>query len=151
MKRFWLFFVLLCLHLHSRAQFHEVGAFLGGGNYIGDIGANYFVFPENPTFGLVYKWNRTTRYSFRANAMIMNIKKSDYTPADFARFNRRYRFENQIMEFSAGMEFNFYDFNLHGSEKKIAPYLFLGAGLIRYDLFYHEPNTLETMKYGKGG
>ena len=151
MKRFWLFFVLLCLHLHSRAQFHEVGAFLGGGNYIGDIGANYFVFPENPTFGLVYKWNRTTRYSFRANAMIMNIKKSDYSPADFARFNRRYRFENQIMEFSAGMEFNFYDFNLHGSEKKIAPYLFLGAGLIRYDLFYHEPNTLETIEYGKGG
>lgn len=151
MKRSWLFYVFLCLHLQSRAQFHEVGAFLGGGNYIGDIGATYFVYPENPAFGLVYKWNRTTRYSLRANAMIMNIKKSDYSPADFARFNRRYRFENQIMEFSAGVEINFYDFNLHGNDKKIAPYLFLGAGFIRYDLFYHEPNTLDTIKYGKGG
>ena len=124
---------------------------MGGANYIGDIGATYFVYPENPAFGLVYKWNRTTRYSLRANAIIMNIKKSDYSPADFARFNRRYRFENEIMEFSTGVEINFYNFNLHGNDKKIAPYLFLGAGFIRYDLFYHDPNTLQTEEYGKGG
>ena len=151
MKRSWLFCVFLCLHLQSRGQFHEVGVFLGGANYIGDIGATYFVYPENPAFGLVYRWNRTTRYSLRANAVIMNIKKSDYSPADFARFNRRYRFENEIMEFSTGVEINFYNFNLHGNDKKIAPYLFLGAGFIRYDLFYHDPNTLQTEEYGKGG
>ena len=150
MKRSSLFIVLLCLFLHSRAQFHEIGAFLGAGNYIGDIGATYFVFPENPAFGLVYKWNRTTRYSLRANAMLINVKKSDYSPLDFARFNRKYRFKNQIMEFSVGAEVNFYDFNLHGNDKKIAPYLFLGAGFIRYNLFYHEPNTLENIEYGKG-
>ncbi len=150
MKRSSLFIVLLCFHLHSRAQFHEIGAFLGAGNYIGDIGATYFVFPENPAFGLVYKWNRTTRYSLRANTMFMNVKKSDYSPQDFARFNRKYRFKNQIMEFSVGAEVNFYDFNLHGNDKKIAPYLFMGAGFIRYNLFYHEPNTLENIEYGKG-
>ena len=150
MKRLCLFIVFLCLHLHSKAQFHEVGAFLGGGNYVGDIGGTYYVYPENPAFGLVYKWNRTTRYSLRTNAMIMNIKKSDYSPIDFARFNRRYRFKNQIMEFSVGTEINYYDFNLHGNDKKIAPYLFLGLGFIRYNLFYHEPNTLENIEYGKG-
>ena len=121
MKRSSLFIVLLCFYLNSRAQFHEIGAFLGAGNYIGDIGATYFVFPENPAFGLVYKWNRTTRYSLRANAMLMNVKKSDYSPIDFARFNRKYRFKNQIMELSVGAEVNFYDFNLHGNDKKIAP------------------------------
>ena len=151
MKRLWLFIVLLCFSLQTRAQFHELGAFLGAGNYIGDLGSSYFVFPENPAFGLVYKWNRTTRYSFRANAMIMNVKKSDYSPVDMARFNRRYRFENQIMEFSVGVEINYMDFNLHESEKTLAPYLFLGAGIVRYNLFYHEPNSLETIEYGKGG
>ena len=80
MKQLCLFIIFLCLHLHSKAQFHEVGAFLGGVNYVGDIGGTYYVYPENPAFGLVYKWNRTTRYSLRANAMIMNIKKSDYSP-----------------------------------------------------------------------
>lgn len=150
MKRSWLFIAFLCFYLHSKAQFHELGSFLGGGNYIGDIGATYFVFPENPTFGLVYKWNRTTRYSLRANAIIMNIEKSDYSPQDFARFNRRYRFKNQIMEFSLGGEVNYYDFNLHGNEKMIAPYLFLGVGFVRYNLFYHENKTLENIDYGKG-
>ncbi|MEK9604392.1 MAG: DUF6089 family protein [Flavobacteriaceae bacterium] len=150
MKRLWLFIVLLYCSHSTRAQFHELGAFLGAGNYIGDVGATYFVFPENPAFGLVYKWNRTTRYSLRANAMIMNINKSDYSPVDFARFNRRYRFKNQIMEFSVGAEVNFTDFNLHGNEKMVSPYLFMGVGYIRYNLFYHEPNTLETVEYGKG-
>ena len=113
MKRLSLIVVFLCCLIHSRAQFHELGPFLGAGNYIGDVGASYYVFPENPAFGLVYKWNRTTRYSFRANAMLMNFNKSDYSPVDMARFNRRYRFENQIMEFSVGVEINFIDFNLH--------------------------------------
>ena len=150
MKRYSLFIVLICFHTLSKAQFHEIGSFLGGANYIGDVGGTYFVSPENPAFGLLYKWNRTTRYSLRANAMLMNVRKSDYSPIDFARFNRKYRFENQIMEFSVGVEINFYDFNLHGNDKKIAPFLFLGAGFIRYNLFYHEPNTLENIDYGKG-
>ena len=151
MKRLSLIVVFLCCLIHSRAQFHELGPFLGAGNYIGDVGASYYVFPENPAFGLVYKWNRTTRYSFRANAMFMNFNKSDYSPVDMARFNRRYRFENQIMEFSVGVEINFIDFNLHESEKMISPYLFLGMGFMRYNLFYHDPNTLENIEYGKGG
>jgi len=151
MKRLWLFTVLFYFSLQSKAQFHELGAFLGAGNYIGDVGSSYFIFAENPAFGLVYKWNRTTRYSLRANAIIMNIKKSDYSPADMARFNRRYRFENQIKEFSIGVEINYIDFNLHESKKTLAPYLFLGAGFVRYNLFYHEPNTLKTIEYGKGG
>ena len=46
-----------------------------GANYIGDVGGTYFVSPENPAFGILYKWNRTTRYSLRANAMVMNVKK----------------------------------------------------------------------------
>ncbi len=33
----------------------------------------------------------------------------------------------------------------------ISPYLFLGTGFMRYNLFYHDPNTLENIEYGKGG
>ena len=151
MKRLWLYIVILCFSLNAKGQFHELGPFLGAGNYIGDIGSTFFVYPENPAFGLVYKWNRTTRYSLRANAMFMNIKKSDYSPVDNARFNRQLRFSNSIMEFSVGTEINYIDFNLHGGERLWSPYLFLGIGYIRYDLFYHDPLTLENVEYGKGG
>ena len=125
MKRLWLYIVILCFSLNAKGQFHELGPFLGAGNYIGDIGSTFFVYPENPAFGLVYKWNRTTRYSLRANIMYTKINKSDYNPVDFARFMRRYRFNNNILEFSAGAEINFVDFNLHGNDKLLSPYLFL--------------------------
>ena len=82
--------------------------------------------------------------------MYTSIDKSDYNPNDFARFMRQYRFENSILEFSAGTEINFFDFNLHGSDKLFTPYLFLGVGYIKYDLFYHDPKTFENIDYAKG-
>ena len=150
MKKKWLLFVVVLTQYIVHSQYHEIGIFIGGANYVGDVGSSNYIFPENPGLGLIYKWNRTTRYSLRANLMYTSIKKSDYNPNDFARFMRRYRFENSILEFSTGTEINFVDFNLHGSDKLLTPYLFLGVGYIKYDLFYHDPNTLENIDYAKG-
>ena len=149
MKKNWLLIVFFVQYIvHS--QYHEIGLFIGGANYVGDIGSSNYVYPENPALGIIYKWNRTTRYSLRANFMYTSIDKSDYNPNDFARFMRQYRFENSILEFSAGTEINFFDFNLHGSDKLFTPYLFLGVGYIKYDLFYHDPKTFENIEYAKG-
>ena len=149
MKKNWLLIVFFVQYIvHS--QYHEIGLFIGGANYVGDVGSSSYVYPENPALGLIYKWNRTTRYSFRANFMYTSVDKSDYNPHDFARFMRRYRFENSILEFSAGSEINFFDFNLHGSDNLFTPYLFLGVGYIKYDLFYHDPKTFENIEYAKG-
>ena len=38
------------------SQFHEVGFFLGGSNYIGDIGTDQYIDPNSPAVGLIYKW-----------------------------------------------------------------------------------------------
>tara|TARA_B100000941_G_C28444720_1_gene521663 strand:- start:395 stop:1090 length:696 start_codon:yes stop_codon:yes gene_type:complete len=150
MKKILVFNIFIGLYFNSYSQFHEIGAFIGGSNYIGDIGSTYYIYPENLAIGLIYKWNRTTRYSLRANFMYTGISKSDYNPMDSARFLRAYRFKNQILEFSSGTEINFIDFNLHGSDKLLTPYLFFGVGYIKYNLFYHDPNSLKSIDYGKG-
>ena len=111
MKKDWLLVVVFFTQYIVHSQYHEIGIFIGGANYVGDVGSSNYVYPENPAIGLIYKWNRTTRYSLRANFMYTSIDKSDYNPNDFARFMRRYRFENSILEFSAGTEINFFDFN----------------------------------------
>ena len=149
MKKNWLLVVVFFAQYIVHSQYHEIGLFIGGANYVGDVGSSNYVYPENPALGLIYKWNRTTRYSLRANFMYTSIDKSDYNPNDFARFMRQYRFENSILEFSAGTEINFFDFNLHGSDKLFTPYLFLGVGYIKYDLFYHDPKTFENIEYAK--
>ena len=147
MKKNWLLVVVFFAQYIVHSQYHEIGLFIGGANYVGDVGSSNYVYPENPALGLIYKWNRTTRYSLRANFMYTSIGKSDYNPNDFARFMRQYRFENSILEFSAGTEINFFDFNLHGSDKLFTPYLFLGVGYIKYDLFYHASDMNLALSY----
>ena len=36
------------------SQFHEVGLFIGGSNYIGEVGSDYYILPTNSAFGLIY-------------------------------------------------------------------------------------------------
>ena len=54
------------------------------------------------------------------------------------------------MEFSVGAEINFVDFNLHGIDKLFTPYIFMGVGYSKYDLFYHNPKTFESIFYADG-
>jgi len=150
MKRLFLFLIAINIQLNSYSQFHELGAFIGGTNYIGDVGASYYVYPENVALGLIYKWNMTTRYSLRASALFTEIKKSDYNPADSNRFKRKYRFNNPIQELSVGIEINFVDFNLHGSDREFAHYLYLGISYFQHDLFYHDLVTREPVEYDTG-
>jgi hypothetical protein len=52
------------------------------------------------------------------------------------RKQREYRFENNLKEVSLGLEFNFFDFNLHESSRKISPYVASGLSyfLAKYTL-----------------
>ena len=147
--KIFVLFITLNFSLFSFSQFHELGGFFGGSNYIGDIGSTNYISPNNYALGLIYKWNMTTRYSFRASAIIANIQKSDYTSKNINRFLRSYKFDNNIQEFSGGLEINFEDFNLHNPETKFTPFIFLGINYFGYDLFYHDPTNKNVVNYGK--
>lgn len=143
----WLLIVLMPSQL-SFGQYHEVGAFIGASNYRGDVGASYLVYPNNPAFGIVYKWNMTTRYSLRFSAINSTLLGSDYKANDLSRFGRAYRFENNITEISLGTEINFVDFNLHTGQADFSPYLYLGLSYVDYTLFYFNgPIPADQIEY----
>ena len=53
------------------------------------------------------------------------------------RVQRGYKFKNDVKEFSAGLEFNFFDFNLHEVLKtKITPYVYSGISYFAYNELY---------------
>ena len=65
MKVLVVYIFLLLSFLSAKAQINEIGIFVGGSNYIGDIGPTDYISPNEPTIGLLYKWNRSTRHSYR--------------------------------------------------------------------------------------
>ena len=135
MRRFFALFFLLTTHLIGFSQIHEMGMFLGGSNTISDLGSTHFIYSNSPALGLIYKWNLTTRYALRASFITSKLKSSDYYANDLSRFNRFFEVDNKVFEFSAGMEVNFFDFNLHDQDREFSPYFFTGINYFQYQLF----------------
>ena len=131
------------------AQIHEVGVFLGGSNFIGDVGKTNYVSPNELAFGILYKWNKSPRHSYRFSYMQSTVSGNDLDSEVPGRYQRGYKFKNEIKEFSMGLEFDFFDFNLHDGKKKITPYVCLGVSYFAYDeLFVVNGETKKD--YGAG-
>lgn len=122
----------------TSAQINEVGVFLGGGNYIGDVGPGYYISPNQMAGGILYKWNRSLRHSYRFNLNLTGISSNDADADSPGRTERGYSFKNNITEVSAGIEFNFFEFDLHHFDPQITPYVFTGLSYFRYNELYVE-------------
>jgi len=118
------------------AQINEVGFFVGGSNYIGDVGITNYIYPNKPAIGIIYKWNKSPRHSYRFSYTQSKIIANDLYSKEPSRLGRAKHFKNSIKEVSLGLEFNFFDFNLHKSDTKITPYLFSGISYFKYNELY---------------
>jgi hypothetical protein len=133
MNKFFVPFLCLFSFISIHAQIHEVGVFLGGSNYIGEIGSTSYIAPNEPAFGIVYKWNKSPRHAYRFSYTQSQISGHDKESDEIGRINRGYSFVNNIKEIAAGLEFNFFDFNLHLERIKFTPYIYSGLSYFFYD------------------
>lgn len=140
----------LLVFAKTDAQINELGVFLGGSNYIGDIGPTTYVAPKEPVLGILYKWNRSTRHSWRFSYTQGKITSNDADADAPSRKLRGYSFKNEIKELSAGLEFNFFDFNLHESGWIATPYVHTGLSVFRYDELYvlNNETRIDEKSYG---
>lgn len=118
------------------SQTHEIGLFVGASNFIGDVGSTKYIAPNKPALGAIYKWNRSPRHSFRFSLIYSELEGKDSKSDDPRRIERNYSFTNQIIEASAGLEFTFFDFDLHTGKRLGTPYLFTGIAIAYHDNFY---------------
>lgn len=131
---------------YGHSQINELGVYIGGSNFIGDVGATNYISPNQLAFGAVYRWNRSTRHSYRASLIFTDLKGSDLKSDDPRREQRGYNFNNKIIEASVGMELTFFDFDLHSGEKLATPYLYSGITVANYDdnYFLNGVQTIEN-------
>ena len=100
MNRILLICLISLLPLTSVAQMHEIGVFLGGSNLVGDIGSRKFINTKAPAYGLIYKYNITTRYSFRGSFSYSKLENKNFHTNDLNRFLTFLGATNKIIEFS---------------------------------------------------
>ncbi len=124
------------------AQIHEVGIFVGGSNYIGDVGSTTYIAPNETAMGILYKWNRNPRLAYRFSLNSANFSANDLDSSEPSRNQRQYQFRNNIKEVSLGIEFNFFDFNLHDVKTKFTPYVHSGLNYLRYRDSYLDTNIV---------
>ena len=74
----------------SHSQINEIGVFVGGSNFIGDVGATDYISPNAPSLGILYKWNASPRHSWRASIIYSDLKASDNQSDDPRRNQRDY-------------------------------------------------------------
>ncbi len=128
----------------SRAQIYEVGIFAGGSNFIGDVGATNYISPNDVALGAILKWNRSPRHSWRLSVIYADLEGVDSKSDDPRRNERDYSFDTNLLEISAGMEFTFFDFNLHESGTKFTPYMYTGISTALHDNYYFEADGTYT-------
>lgn len=143
--RYLLFFLITVFgNQFTNAQIYEAGVFAGGSNFIGDVGATNYISPNQLAFGGIIKWNRSPRHAYRASIIYTKIKADDLKSDDSRRQARGFGFKNGLLEISAGMEFNFFDFNQHDVTFKGTPYLYTGITLARHENFFFNSNGIVT-------
>ena len=154
-KNILIFVVILCLAVTCFAQdkplkpkdLHakhknssEIGLFLGGSYYIGDLNqTKQFLFTK-PALGVVFRYNINPRLSARANILIGTIEGHDSYSGSASQQQRNLNFKSPIDEVSGQIEFNFFNYRLGIEKEKFTPYIFLGVGAFNFNPQGQLPN-----------
>lgn len=112
----------------------EIGVFLGGSYYIGDLNPlghlNQFT---KPAGGIVFRYNINYRLAARVNLLFGSIQADDAYAKTDAAHQRNLNFKSPITEFSGQLEFNFLDYQIGSEKRKFSPYLFLGIAGFKFN------------------
>ncbi len=128
------FCLLLSLSVSSYAQRgFEVGGWLGGAFYLGDLNTTYDVTHPGPAGGLIVRYNFNTRICLKASANYAFLRADDAWSDNAYEQRRNINFRTHLGDFSGQLEFNFFPY-VHGSRDNwYTPYLFAGFSMFTFN------------------
>ncbi|AZQ42996.1 type IX secretion system protein PorG [Nonlabens ponticola] len=131
--RLSLVIIVFFVSAFAKAQTFEIGIWAGGSNIIGDVGSTAYINPTGTTVGGIFKWNRSSRHSFRGTLLYSKITADDADSDDRSRELRGLEFDYNMLEASIGIEYTFWEWNLYNYKRQFVPYMYSGISAYRYD------------------
>jgi len=118
-----------------KASSGEVGIFLGGSYYTGDLNpSGHFNRFTRPAVGVLYRLNFNPRMSVKAIISYGTITADDAYAKEESQRNRNLSFKSKLYELAVEGEFNFLPYAT--GSKKLAittPYVFAGVAVFHFD------------------
>lgn len=112
----------------------EIGVFLGGSYYIGDLNPLVHFGPmTKPAGGVVFRYTLNPRFAVRANGFFGNVQADDALSTSAAQRQRNLNFKSKINEFSVQGEFNFLEYQIGNERHKFSPYIFAGIAVFNFN------------------
>ncbi len=159
MKRYLMLLLCICVSSNCLSQINEIGFFVGGANYIGDVGRTNYIQPNNPGGSIIYKYNLNPRIALRASFSSFSLLGDDADSENVIRQLRGFRFTNPVNEFAVGIEYNFFEYDLSSSNKISTPYILLQVAALDHETpklqnvdgsFRFTRNTTVSIPFGLG-
>ncbi len=132
MKKHIIAFLFLLSSINSYSQINELGVFLGGSNYIGDIGSTKYIWPNNYAIGGIYKWNMSPHFTIRGTYTYAKVSGDDTKSGNSFREARGLSFSNTVHEVAAGIEYHFFKYSLSRIGYTQTPYIIIEAAVANY-------------------
>ena len=131
-KTYLILLLFICISGNCLSQINEVGFFIGGVNYVGDVGPTNYIQPKNFGSIIMYKYNLNPRIAIRGTYSSFSISGDDSESENIIRQERGVKFKNPIHEFAIGIEYNFYEYDLSSRDKTSTPYILFQIAAVDY-------------------
>lgn len=126
--------ILLIFITHSlQAQSWEVGGFVGGAGYMGDLNPNNPLKISGLAFGGLIQRNFNGYLSAKINYTHGLISADDANSGNEQFRNRNLSFSTRLDELSLIGEFNFMEYIPSVSHNVYTPFIYAGVGVVQYD------------------
>jgi hypothetical protein len=151
MKKNFLIVVLgLFIAGKSVSQAPELGLFLGGGYYIGDLNPYKHFYQTKFAGGLIYRnqIKSSDRLSFRMHLFYGKVGANDVDSKFEHHVNRNLNFTSTILEIGPALEIHFLPYEIGSSKRPGTPYLFFGLNYFKMNpmgLYNNEPIELQPL------
>ncbi|GAB4137273.1 MAG: hypothetical protein Fur0041_11950 [Bacteroidia bacterium] len=158
MKKILSILFLSVLVLQANAQkSSELGIFLGGSYYIGDLNpTDHLNSLTRPAAGIVFRHNINMRLAYTVAANFGSIQGIDARTSSYEQQQRNLSFRSRLYELAGRMEFNFIEYRMGDERHQFTPFIFLGAAVYNFNPMANFGNQwialqpLKTEGQGKG-
>ncbi|HTL80951.1 MAG TPA: DUF6089 family protein [Bacteroidia bacterium] len=111
----------------------EIGVFLGGSYYIGELNpTTHFGSLTRPALGVVYRHNLNMRLALAGDLIFGSVQGIDSRSTSFEQQKRNLSFRSPIYELGARAEFNFLEYKIGDDKYSFSPFIFLGVAMFNF-------------------